>query len=114
MVLTFRSTNVLNFAQGEISTLMAFVCAQIAVDYGTSDTPIISSEETIAAATMRTRLNAFTAREIDLLLKAGYAGAAASLRVRGLGDSSLPASFDVLPLRCRLSHQVTPPAMIRG
>jgi branched-chain amino acid transport system permease protein len=31
LVLTFRSTNVLNFAQGEISTLMAFVCAQIAV-----------------------------------------------------------------------------------
>jgi branched-chain amino acid transport system permease protein len=34
LVLTFRSTNVLNFAQGEISTLMAFVCAQIAVVSG--------------------------------------------------------------------------------
>jgi branched-chain amino acid transport system permease protein len=31
LVLTFRSTNVLNFAQGEISTLMAFICAQIAI-----------------------------------------------------------------------------------
>ena len=31
LVLTLRSTNVLNFAQGEIATLMAFVCAQIAV-----------------------------------------------------------------------------------
>jgi branched-chain amino acid transport system permease protein len=31
LVLTFRSTNVLNFAQGEIATLMAFACAQIAL-----------------------------------------------------------------------------------
>jgi branched-chain amino acid transport system permease protein len=34
LVLTLRSTNVLNFAQGEISTLMAFVAAQIAVSSG--------------------------------------------------------------------------------
>lgn len=31
LVLTFRSTNVLNFAQGEIATLMAFICAQFAI-----------------------------------------------------------------------------------
>jgi NTE family protein len=70
-------------------------------DYGVTDTPSISSEETIATATMRTRLNAFTAPEIDLLLKAGYAGATASLQARSLGDHSLLASFDALPLRCR-------------
>lgn len=69
--------------------------------YGISDTPIISPDETIATATMRTRLNAFTADEIDLLLRAGYAGATASLRVRGIGDPSLPASFNALPLRRR-------------
>ena len=34
LVLTFRSTNVLNFAQGEISTLMAFICVQIAIASG--------------------------------------------------------------------------------
>jgi branched-chain amino acid transport system permease protein len=31
LVLTLRSTNVMNFAQGEIATLMAFVCVQIAL-----------------------------------------------------------------------------------
>ncbi len=34
LVLTLRSTNVLNFAQGEIATLMAFVCGQIALAAG--------------------------------------------------------------------------------
>ncbi len=34
LVLTLRSTNVLNFAQGEIATLMAFVCVQIALAAG--------------------------------------------------------------------------------
>ncbi len=68
-------------------------------DYGLADGPAISAAETVAAATMRTRLNAFTSREINLLLKAGYAGASASLRARDLGDSSIPADFDLLPLR---------------
>ena len=34
LVLTLRSTNVLNFAHGEIATLMAFICAQIAIATG--------------------------------------------------------------------------------
>jgi NTE family protein len=67
-------------------------------NYGVDGTPSISSAETIEAATMRTRLNAFADREIDLLLRTGYAGAAASLLVRGVGER-LPASFDALPLR---------------
>jgi NTE family protein len=48
---------------------------------------------------MRTRLNAFTAEEIDLLLKAGYAGATASLWARDLIAARAPTNFDVLPLR---------------
>ena len=68
--------------------------------YGISDTPMISPDETSATATMRTRFNAFTAYEIDLLLKAGYASATASLKARGLDNPSPPASFDVLPLLC--------------
>lgn len=67
-------------------------------NYGVDGAPFISSAETTEAATMRTRLNAFADREIDLLLRTGYAGAAASLLVRGLGER-LSASFDALPLR---------------
>ena len=73
-------------------------------DYEVADTPAISSEETVIAATMRTRLNAFTAGECDLLLKAGYAGAAASLQARGFGEHSGPASFGALPLRDQQRH----------
>jgi NTE family protein len=73
-------------------------------NYGIEETPTITSEETAVAATMRTRLNAFTAQEIDLLLKAGYAGATASLRARGMGALTVSASFDALPLRCRPPH----------
>ena len=69
-------------------------------DYGIAGTPAISSEETVTAATMRTRLSAFAPQEIDLLLKAGYAGATASLLARDLGVVRTPASFDTLPLRC--------------
>lgn len=38
-------------------------------DYGVADSLSLAPEETIAAATMRTRLNAFSVEEIDLLLK---------------------------------------------
>ena len=54
-------------------------------DYGILSTPTISPEESVTAATMRTRLNAFASQEIDLHLKAGYAGATASLLAKDLG-----------------------------
>jgi NTE family protein len=73
--------------------------------YGVAEIPSLSSEETLAAATMRTRLNAFAAPEIDLLLKAGYARATASLAARGLGGIRPSASFDTLPLRGKLPRK---------
>jgi NTE family protein len=60
-----------------------------------------SNADTIRAATMRTRLNPFSSDEIDLLLKAGYAGCDASLRARRLFPSRQAAGFGGLPLRRR-------------
>lgn len=51
--------------------------------YHCPDAPAIAEEEVAEAASIRTRLNRFTDREIDLLLRVGYAGADASLRARG-------------------------------
>lgn len=78
------------------------------VAYWSIDTPIaayalpdalpLSEGDTHTAATMRTRLNAFSPAEIDLLLKAGYAGADASLRARGLSPNMPVAQFRNLPL----------------
>lgn len=61
--------------------------------YGLSDALRMPPESTAAAADMRTRLNPFTAAEIDILLHAGYAGADASLRVQRLATNVPAASF---------------------
>lgn len=66
--------------------------------FSVGDMPTVTAEETLQAATMRTRLNPFSSSEIDLLLKTGYVGAAASLAARGLG-SIREVNFDALPLR---------------
>jgi NTE family protein len=78
------------------------------VAYWGIDTPVsayqlpdalpLADESAIAAATMRTRLNRFAPAEINLLLKAGYAGADASIRARGLADNLPVADLDRLPL----------------
>lgn len=70
----------------------------VIADYGVSDTLPLTEADTVRAAQMRTRLSPFTAEEINLVMKAGYAGCDASLRARRLfvGPS---ASFGNLPLR---------------
>jgi len=68
--------------------------------YGVPDAPGMMPEEARAAANMRTRLNPFTPAEIELLLRAGYAGADASLRARGLAVNDPVASFESLLLGC--------------
>ena len=65
--------------------------------FGVADALSLPSEATVAAATMRTRLNPFSGAEITLLLKAGYAGADASIRARGLAANSPAADFGWLP-----------------
>jgi NTE family protein len=65
--------------------------------FGVADALSLSPEATAAAANMRTRLNPFSGLEIALLLKAGYAGADASLRARGLAKNSPAADFGWLP-----------------
>lgn len=62
--------------------------------YGLADALPFSAEEAASASSLRTRLNPFTKAEQDLLLKAGYAGADASLRARGLAENEPPARFD--------------------
>jgi NTE family protein len=61
--------------------------------YGLADALDLSPEEAARAANLRTRLNSFSAAEIDLLLRAGYAGADASLRKRGIVKNDPAASF---------------------
>jgi NTE family protein len=65
--------------------------------YGLADALPVTSETTAAVANMRTRLNPFSGTEIELLLKAGYAGADASMRARGLAKSAPVADFMRLP-----------------
>jgi NTE family protein len=65
--------------------------------YGLADALPMASETTAAVANMRTRLNPFSGTEIDLLLKAGYAGADASIRARGLAKNIPVADFMRLP-----------------
>jgi NTE family protein len=65
--------------------------------YGLPDALPLSAEDATAAASLRTRLNPFSQSEQRLLLKAGYAGADASLRARGLAQNKPEARFDVLP-----------------
>lgn len=67
-------------------------------DYGVADALFVSEDDTIRAATMRTRLNSFTPGEINPLLRLGYAGCDASLRARGFECLSPAASFEGLPL----------------
>lgn len=61
--------------------------------YGLSDALPLSADDAAIAAAMRTRLNPFSTEEQHLLLRAGYAGADASLRARGLAPNHPPASF---------------------
>jgi NTE family protein len=68
-------------------------------DYGVTNSLPLTREDTIIAASIRTRLNAFSPGEINLLLKAGYAATDASLRARKFELASPVASFDRLPLR---------------
>ena len=65
--------------------------------YGLADALPMTSETTADVANMRTRLNPFSGTEIDLLLKAGYAGADASIRARGLAKKTPIADFQRLP-----------------
>ncbi len=67
-----------------------------AAQYAVPDTLPLTSEEAAAAASLRTRLNKFSLDEQRLLLRAGYAGADASLRARGLAQNQPAASFDFL------------------
>ena len=56
--------------------------------YGVPDALTFTNEETERAATMRTRLNPFSDGEINLLLRAGYAGADAAIRARSLAPNT--------------------------
>jgi NTE family protein len=76
-------------------------------DYGVADSLPFTREDTVTAATMRTRLNTFSSAEINLLLKAGYAACDASLRARGFAIAGPTASFDCLPLRVPRGGQPT-------
>jgi|SRR5882724_617838 len=66
--------------------------------YGVADALPMTADSAAMAANLRTRLNRFTPAEIDLLLRAGYAGADASLRSRNLADNSNVADFQRLPV----------------
>jgi NTE family protein len=65
--------------------------------YGVSDAVDLGVEATRRAAVIRTRLNRFTPSEIGLLLEAGYAGADASLRARGIASNLPRADLSRLP-----------------
>lgn len=65
--------------------------------FGLFDALSISPEATAIAADMRTRLNPFSAEEIMLLLRSGYATADASIRARGLATNVPIADFQRLP-----------------
>lgn len=65
--------------------------------YALADALSLPSDEMTTAANMRTRLNPFSAPEIGLLLRCGYASADASLRKYGFASNCPLASFDDLP-----------------
>ena len=67
-----------------------------AAHYAVPDALPLTSEEAVAAASLRTRLNPLSLDEQRLLLRAGYVGADASLRARGLAQNQPAASFDFL------------------
>jgi NTE family protein len=64
--------------------------------YPLPDALPFSVDKAACAASLRTRLSPFTKGEQSLLLRAGYAGADASLRARGLAPNEPPAHFDFL------------------
>ena len=62
------------------------------VEYGASNAGLLTPEQEAQAASVRTRLDRFTADEQQLLLTAGYAHADAALRARfRYQDGSAPA-----------------------
>ena len=61
--------------------------------YGMGGAAPLTDAECLTAAAMRTRLNAFSPAEIELLLKFGYAAATASLRLRGVGARESGSDF---------------------
>lgn len=63
--------------------------------YGVSDAALVPASAVAEAATMRTRLNSFSAREAELLISVGYAGADAALRSCKL---AIDASSAQLPI----------------
>ena len=75
------------------------------VAYGVSDPVFLVPEVTAEAARMRTRLNRFTRSEIMSLLQAGYAGADASLRSRGMADNKPTANVSNLSKMCGVSFR---------
>lgn len=77
--------------------------------YGVADPLPMTPDDARTAANMRTRLNPFTPSEIALLLRAGYAGADASLRARGLAMNYPAASFENL-----LNADPQPPPSLDG
>ena len=68
--------------------------------YGLTDAIDMAVEATAVAANLRTRLNRFATTEIELLLHAGYAGADASLRARGLVTNTPTADVGGLSALC--------------
>lgn len=64
--------------------------------YGVPDALSVSSDETVFAANLRTRLNPLSDDEIGLLLRAGYAGADAALRSRRVMSNQPECSFATL------------------
>lgn len=68
--------------------------------YGVADSVGMTSEATMAVAGLRTRLNRFAATEVQLLLRAGYAGADASIRSRGLCVNAAVADIRRLSSLC--------------
>ena len=65
--------------------------------YGATDPLPFDAGEALKAAAIRTRLDPFTPAEADLLLRAGYAGADASVRASGLAPEAARGSFTNLP-----------------
>jgi len=66
--------------------------------YALGDALPLANEDVVRAATMRTRLNRFTAEEITFLLRCGYTSADASLRKYGFASNDPAASFEGLPI----------------
>lgn len=68
--------------------------------YGLTDGVTMAPEATSVAAKIRTRLNHFSTTEAELVLHAGYAGADASLRSRGLAVNMPAADVSSLSALC--------------